>query len=117
MRILVPDDVSDVADVLASMVRTAGATVFAASDPAEALDLVADETEDWSVLVTDLEMPGHSGVDLARAAARRDPPLPVVLVTALPERVGRNRDLFAGILAKPVDATRLIALICAATAT
>jgi CheY-like chemotaxis protein len=111
LRILIVDDVPDVAEVLASIVSMAGGNVVSTSDPASALGMIADPTASWSVLVTDLDMPGQTGADLARAAARRDPPLPVLLVTALPERATRDSHLFAGVLSKPVDAGRLIRLV------
>lgn len=111
LRILVADDVTDVADVLASMMRLAGASVVVTDDAAKAMTLIADPGQSWSALVTDFDMPGHSGADLARAAATRSPPLPVILVTALPERAARHPNLFASVVPKPVNAPRLIDLI------
>jgi CheY-like chemotaxis protein len=116
LRLLIVDDVPDVADVLASLVGMAGATVVVVNDSAKARDLITNPKESWSAILTDFDMPGLSGVDLARAAASITPPPPVVLVTALPERAERNRDLFAAISPKPVDAPRLIDLIRSAVA-
>jgi signal transduction histidine kinase len=107
-RILVVDDVADMGQVLAEMLGAAGATTVRIDDAAKALELISDEAEHWSALVTDLDMPGLSGFDLAIAAAKRNPPLPVVLVTALVESVGRRKDQFSSILQKPTKAERLI---------
>lgn len=113
-RILIVDDMADVGDVLAAKVRMAGASVIVETNSARALELIADTTQSFSVILTDLDMPGHNGIDLARAASLRDPALPVILVTALTVRAARHRELFAAILAKPVDGSQLIMIIKAA---
>lgn len=110
-RILVVDDMSDVADVLSEMLESAGAISVAVSDPAEALELLRENPGLWSVVVTDQDMPGLRGSDLARAAAACRPPVPVVLVTALNDAVGSDVPLFHEVLGKPVSAARLIAAV------
>lgn len=113
-RILVVDDVVDVADVLSEMLEMGGAVSIAVSDPQEALALLIENPGLWSAVVTDLDMRGINGIDIAKAAARSDPPVPAVLVTALPERVGADGDLFCGILSKPVEAGALLGHVRAA---
>ena len=110
-RILVVDDMPDVADVLSEMLETAEAVTIAVSDPNEALELMKENPGLWSALVTDQDMPGLRGSDLARAAISCDPPIAVVLVTALPEAAGKDAELFDAILAKPVTRERLIAAV------
>lgn len=107
-RILVVDDVADVADVLSEMLETDGAIAVSVPDPQEALDALKENPGLWSLLVTDFDMPKISGADLARAASQLDPPVPTLLVTALPENKNWERGLFKGILSKPVEARRLI---------
>lgn len=107
-RILVIDDVVDVADVLSEMLETDGATSIAVSDPEEALALLSDNPGLWSAVVTDLDMPTINGVEIAKTAARLEPPIPCVLITALPERVPNDRDLFHSVLSKPIKAQSLI---------
>ena len=107
-RILIVDDVADVADVLSEMLETDGAIAISVPDPQEALDALKENPGLWSLLVTDFDMPKFSGADLARAASQLDPPVPVMLVTALPENKNWERSLFSSILSKPVDARCLI---------
>lgn len=107
-RILVVDDVADVADVLSEMLETDGAIAISVSDPQEALVALKENPNLWSLLVTDFDMPKISGADLARAASQLEPPVPTLLVTALPKNKTWGRNLFKGILFKPVDACRLI---------
>lgn len=111
MQILIVDDLPDVAEVLAARVAMAGARVVVETDSARALELILDKTHTFSAILTDLDMPKKSGIDLGRAAALQDLALPVILVTALPERAAQHSELFAAILAKPVDWSQLITII------
>ena len=115
-NILVVDDLADVADVLSEMLETAGAIAVAASDPEEARALLQDNPGLWSALVTDLDMPRMRGTELARHAAECTPPVPAVLVTALPEPMGEDARLFHAVLSKPIEAARLIAAVQGAIA-
>lgn len=110
-NILVVDDIADVADVLSEMLETAGALGVAVSDPLEAAELLRDNPGLWQALVTDLDMPVLDGVGLARIAANCVPPIPAVLVTALPEMVGDNAALFPAVVAKPTNAAQLVAAV------
>lgn len=107
-RILVVDDLPDVADVISEMLETADAVCIAVSDPKDALELLTENPGLWSALVTDQDMPTLSGIDLARAAAACDPPVATVLVTALSDSVGKDAHLFDTILSKPATAEQLI---------
>ena len=57
-------------------------------------------------LVTDVQMPGMSGVELHRHLVDRGHVIPTILVTAYPDDITRNRALKDGVfcyLSKPVD--------------
>jgi FixJ family two-component response regulator len=57
-------------------------------------------------LVSDVQMPGMSGVELHRHLINAGHVIPTILVTAYPEEVTRSRALMDGVicyLAKPVD--------------
>ena len=57
-------------------------------------------------LVTDVQMPGMSGVELHRHLIDRGHVIPTILVTAYPDETARNRALKDGVvcyLSKPVD--------------
>ena len=109
LRVLVVDDLVDVAEVLADMLEAAGAVAVAISDPAEAAQVLAESPGVWSVLVTDLHMEGLDGRALARHAASLSPPVPTVLVTARPDMLGEDpTPEFAAILPKPVTAVQLV---------
>jgi FixJ family two-component response regulator len=57
-------------------------------------------------LVTDVQMPGMTGVELHRHLVEEGHAIPTILVTAYPDEVVRNRALKSGAvcyLSKPVD--------------
>ena len=81
-RILVVDDEAHIVQVVAIKLRNAGLAVETASDGDEALAMLR---RGWfDLVVTDLQMPVMSGIELARAMAA-DPALariPVLMLTA-----------------------------------
>lgn len=81
-HVLVADDNSDLCDVFREILGSDGHEVRTAPDSRAAL--LALEREVFDVMVSDIQMPGPSGLDLLREVRRRDPHLPVVLVTGEP---------------------------------
>jgi DNA-binding NtrC family response regulator len=67
-------------DSVGATLRRAGFGVLTASDGAAALDLVARRRPD--AIVTDLKMPGMSGIELLGGIGEIDAELPVILMTA-----------------------------------
>lgn len=118
VQALVVDDLLDVAEVLTSMLETAGADAYAVTDPLLAMEALSETPEQWSVLITDLHMPGHDGQELAQFAAGLSPPVPVVLVTARPDAIDDDgKDVFAAILSKPVSGAHLVETVLDVVAT
>ncbi|MCA9281365.1 MAG: sigma-54-dependent Fis family transcriptional regulator [Phycisphaeraceae bacterium] len=78
--VLVVDDKEMLRDSIALTLSRAGFTVIAASDGGAALDLIARRHPD--AVVTDLKMPGMTGVELIEKIREMDDDLPVVLMTA-----------------------------------
>lgn len=80
--ILVVDDEAHILHVVSLKLKNAGYTVLTANDAEEALELAASTALD--LLITDFQMPGMSGLDLAcrlhaEPGRRR---LPTILLTA-----------------------------------
>ncbi|NRA57446.1 MAG: sigma-54-dependent Fis family transcriptional regulator [Phycisphaerales bacterium] len=78
--VLVVDDKEMMRDSVCSVLRRAGMTALAACSGQEALDRVALQRPD--AVVSDLKMPGMTGVDLLAQVRAIDEELPVVLMTA-----------------------------------
>lgn len=79
-RILLADDERDFRASVAEALRGASYDVFECSTADEALAKIRRETFD--VLLTDLRMPGKSGIELLREAATRMPDAILVVLTA-----------------------------------
>lgn len=79
--ILVVDDDPDVREVSSIMLEDLGYTVLQAGCGNEALAML-DEHPDLSVMVTDIRMPGMSGLELSDIATLRRRDLGVVLMSA-----------------------------------
>jgi len=78
--VLVVDDDPAVGKVLGALLQQDGLEARHVGSGAEALDLL--ERLPFEVVVTDLRMPGMSGMDLLAAIRQRWPEIPVVMLTA-----------------------------------
>jgi FixJ family two-component response regulator len=112
-RVLVVDDDQDVAELTRTVIaRRTGARVIVLNEPGAVA--VAVEEFDPDVVVTDIEMPGMSGLALLELLHERRPGLPVVVMTAHASadyaiRAIRSRaDEF---LVKPVPSADLVAAV------
>lgn len=77
--ILVVDDDEPVRVMLARLLRTQGYTVLQA-EHAKGASEILDEHEP-SLVISDIVMPGESGIELRRKIATRWPGLPVILIS------------------------------------
>jgi two-component system phosphate regulon response regulator PhoB len=113
-RILVVEDESAIAELIAINLRHAGHDVTVAGDAAQAQFEVDAVLPDLVVL--DWMLPGQSGLALARQwrAAARTRPMPVIMLTARCEEADKIAGLDAGAddyLAKPFSTNELMARI------
>jgi nitrogen-specific signal transduction histidine kinase len=104
-RVLYVDDEMALAAAVSRMVESLGYRVTVCHSGDEAIARVRENPQAFDVVLTDLSMPGLSGIDVARELMRLRPGLPVILTSGYAERV--NQDLAAvGIclrLDKPFD--------------
>ncbi len=83
--VLVVDDEPLVLDVTATMLEDLGCEVLTAGNADEALDKLFNDQR-IEVLITDVNMPGMNGFDLAKAAVRGRERLKVIMLS------GRDQD-------------------------
>ena len=116
MRILVVDDDPAARMLAQAVVRTAGHDVATACDGPEAVERLA--AEPFDVLVTDAQMPGMSGFELAERVRRDlDRYLYVIMLTGLQDDRERLAGMQAGVddyLTKPLRPVTLTAQMIAA---
>ncbi len=77
--ILVVDDDDPVRVMLARLLRTHGYTVVQAAHAGEARAVL--ESQPVDLVVSDIVMPGESGIELRRAMLERFPGLPFILIS------------------------------------
>lgn len=114
--VLVVDDEACVRDVVAGLLRDAGYEVEAAADASAAVAIV--ERTEVDAVLTDVGLPGVSGLDLLATLRRCRPALPVLVMTGDPTEVGALcANLFGaiGYLSKPLDVAVLLDQVRSAT--
>jgi two-component system response regulator HydG len=80
VKVLLVDDETGILDTLRILFRSEGYQVLTALGGAEALGLLASEKPD--LVVTDIRMPGTSGLEVLAQTRDMDPEIPVILMTA-----------------------------------
>ena len=112
------DDDDSMRCAMKSLVTSLGLRVHTFRSAEEFLQ--SPRVEDTSCLITDLQMPGLSGVELQTLLLSQARHVPIILVTGFPEERMRNRAMEAGalgFLSKPFESQTLIQLIEKAIAT
>src|SRR6476660_423102 len=102
-RILVVDDEANARTALAELLRDEGYAVETAADGFKALPKLEEFVPD--VVVTDLKMPGLTGLELMAKVRERDPSCLVIVMTAfgaIETAVQAMRQGAADYLTKPV---------------
>jgi two-component system, cell cycle sensor histidine kinase and response regulator CckA len=106
--ILLVEDETEIRRLAARMLELHEYTVLTARDGYDALR-IAERTPVIDLLITDVVMPGMSGVDLAERLTAVRPRLPVLYVSGYPagQLGGRALDAGAMLLEKPFSSARL----------
>ncbi len=112
VRILAIDDQTVILDLIVAMSQSMGYEVHTASSGPEGIDLA--RKNDYSIVLTDLAMPGMSGLEAAREIRELLPETPIVLVTGWEVNTDRSELAAAGVvevLYKPFRIEQLTDLI------
>jgi CheY-like chemotaxis protein len=94
---LVVDDDAAVRAILVRMLRLLGYPVLSAAGGPEALEAAARHPGPLRLVVTDLDMPGMTGSEVARALAAVRPDTPVLFVSGRPA----PRELSEAVVGRP----------------
>src|SRR5208283_831631 len=83
-NILIVDDEPDIGRIISSWLRTAGYGCVTATTGEQALELL--QSQSFQLVVSDIMMPGMSGIDLLTFIKDLFPEVAVILVTAVDDR-------------------------------
>jgi DNA-binding NtrC family response regulator len=115
-RILIVDDDPGQRSLLDSFLRSQGFETVTVGSGEEALKVL--NSGGVSMMISDVRMPGLSGLETMRLARQEHAVLPILLVTAyadIREAVGAMRDGALNYLAKPIDLDELLTTVQQAT--
>lgn len=110
--VLLIDDDRDVLEALAARLDLAGHRVMACASYIEAIDHLVPGYS--GCVVTDIRMPGKSGLDLVAKANEIDPELPVIVLTGFAETETVVKAMRGGaltVLEKPCELETLLATL------
>lgn len=108
-RVLVADDDEAVLRVVTRALSNAGFEVVTAHDGLQAGDLLTRES--FTAVLTDVAMPGMSGIEVLRAVRVRDLELPVILMTGAPSVESAAQAVRYGAceyITKPISLVKLV---------
>jgi FixJ family two-component response regulator len=109
------DDDQGVRHAVQRLIRSRGFVTRAFASAEEFLQ--SPSRHETVCLITDIQMPGMTGMELHDFMLKQGPRLPVIFLTAFPDERIEKRALQAGalgFLTKPFDAKALISLVDAA---
>ena len=107
--IAIVDDDESMREATENLVRSLGyhASTFSSADEF----LNSEQLHDTSCLITDLHMPGLSGIDLQDRLIARGHRIPIIFITGYPDENVRTRAIKAGavgFLSKPYNHDHLL---------
>ncbi|GAB6094927.1 hypothetical protein JCM14469_11790 [Desulfatiferula olefinivorans] len=98
LRVMVVDDSRAVVKIISDVLYELGIDIVTAPDGQKAWDLLMDESVDFDMVITDLNMPAMSGEDLCRNIRKSDrlKTVPVIILTSQSDRATEIRIFRAG---------------------
>jgi DNA-binding NtrC family response regulator len=115
-RVLVVDDDLAVGVIVARILEHAGYGVCLAFSGALALAALTSGAWDFTLVLSDVRMPGMNGIDLAHEVQRGWPDLPIILMSGDESRVTLAAHGLSAVpfLQKPFDQEELLGFVSAA---
>jgi two-component system, cell cycle sensor histidine kinase and response regulator CckA len=105
--VLLVDDSAEVREALATSLRSSGFDVLTASSADEALVVAAGRLDRIDIVVSDVAMPGRSGVELADEIHRLRAEIPVLLISGAMHAENQAMPQAVRFLQKPFSGARL----------
>lgn len=110
--VMVVDDEEELAHLFMELLKRSGFNCVSFTDPLQAFEYFTQNCEKFTVVITDLRMPGLDGIHLAQKITEYNPKVRVILVTAFNSNGNFNdNDLrnahIIKVIQKPVRMTQL----------
>lgn len=111
-RVLIVDDEPSIIEVIQEMIEKSDleCSCLTAKSVDEAIKII--ESDRLDAIITDLVMPGRSGLDLLKAGGQREPKIPVIVISGYGDKdmISKVWKLGAAeFLDKPISSKRLLA--------
>jgi CheY-like chemotaxis protein len=94
--VLLVDDDETVLRLTQEIIKELGYTVEAYANAAEAFDIYGKEMNKFDIVVTDMTMPGMTGLEFAKKIFALNPDQPIILCTGFSEFINREKALAIG---------------------
>ncbi|WP_309610361.1 sigma-54 dependent transcriptional regulator [Sphingomonas sp.] len=120
LEILVVDDEADIRELVAGVLEDEGYTVRTAADSSGALEAIEERRPSLVLLDVWLQGSRLDGLQILEQVKRRDPTLPVIMISGhgnLDTAVAAVREGALDFIEKPFEASRLLHLVSRATET
>jgi two-component system, NtrC family, nitrogen regulation response regulator NtrX len=120
LEVLVVDDEADIREIVSGVLEDEGYAVRSAADSSSALDAIEDRRPSLVLLDVWLQGSRMDGLELLQEVKRRDPSLPVLMISGhgnLDTAVAAIREGAIDFIEKPFEAERLVHLVARATET
>jgi putative two-component system response regulator len=107
-RILVVDDEPNISRLVSQLLAVKGYSSRVCDSGAQALDVIA--TGDFNLVISDINMPGMSGIDLLSRVRKSHPDIAFIMLTAVDDHATAVRSLELGAfgyIIKPFEANEL----------
>ena len=113
-HILFVDDEEKLVHVAEESFPVSGYQITAHTNPLIALENFKKQPDKYDIIITDMTMPGMTGIELADKIKKMRPDMPIILCTGYSELVSREEVLSTGIkkyLQKPVTMKTLVKIV------
>jgi CheY-like chemotaxis protein len=105
LNILVVEDNDDFRELLCEMLQMLGHSVTSEATGEKALEAVRSVQPD--LVISDVTLPGMSGIDLAREIHVLQPSIRIILSSGYGVAIGNQLDFKTGVLSKPYSLDQL----------
>ncbi len=112
IQILVIDDDDDILNLFSGFLKKEGYGVMSFLDPLEALEEIHRKPQKYSIIITDVRMPGISGIELVRRICKINHDIKVIIISAFELNGEDLRNVrYDNIMEKPVHMRYLVQTI------